>query len=203
MKKKLLAGTFGSLTLLSLVAGFLIPAYGDHIAKPYDWTVELETRKLEHQFDYVGSHLKGVEKVKVSYQQTPTAENPEPTRQHYENFWYHDGKPLGLERLHAYEITQGDGVSILIKHNDEMGSDKECKAAANAILRVILDSYLNKNAVVNVRIPPESFEKVRDYLMELGCLQHLPSGDDTVSSSINIFLQTDPDPTQTETLYYI
>lgn len=195
--------SFRNFAILFTIAAAFVPAYADRIARPYDWTVELETRRMPHMFEYEHSRLHGVEKIQASYQHTPTAADPDPTKTQYEYFWYHDGKPLGLDRKHDFDVSQGDGVSIHVKHKEGGGTEEECKAAANAILRVILDAYLNKNAVVNVRVPPESFDRIRDALIDQGCLEHLPAGDATFSSSINIFMQTEPDAERTDTLYYI
>lgn len=201
MNKKFLATALASISVLGFVA---TTAYGDEqIARPYDWTVELETRHMQDYFKYTGCQIKDIDKVRVTYQHTPTAENPDPAKTQYENFWYHDGKPLGMERQHDYEISQGDGVSILVKHRNDEVTDEECKAAANAILRVTLDSYLNKNAVVNVRIPDSSFDRVRDALIDQGCQEHTTTPDGSFASAINFFLQTDPDVTRAETLYYV
>lgn len=187
---------------LLLVAGRV---YADRLARPYDWTVELQTKRLQHQFEYTGSHLHGVEKVHVTYVHTATASDPDPHPTDYEDFWYHDGKPLGLERKHSFDIDQGDGISILVSHKDGSATDQECKAAANAILRATVDSYLNKNAILQVRVEPDSFDRIKQDLIDQGCLEHEPTGDDghPITSAIQIFLQTEPDADRSYTLYYI
>lgn len=166
--------------------------------KPYDWTMDIKTQQLERQFDYPGSTLKPVVKTEMQYY--PTA--AEDTKTKYEYIWYANGKPLGLERLHKLEITEGDGISIRVLHKTNSPTSGEFKAAANAVLRVLVDAYLNKNAVVTVRVPADSFNGITN---ELRNNPHINTGwggaDDPVDSSLPIFVQAEPSG-QTLQLYY-
>jgi hypothetical protein len=200
------ATIFGSLTIFSaIVAGMVMPVWSaDHIVVPYDWTIDLQSRELKNQFEYSASRLRGVEKIQASYKHVPTAADPEPDSHPYEHLWYHDGKPIGLERKDDFDVNRGDGISIVVDHKDGSASDRECTATANAILRVILDCYLNKNAVVNVRIPDSSFDRIKQSLMDQGCVETPPTPDETGhDAAINIFLQTEPHADRSHTLYYL
>src|SRR5262249_1167835 len=98
-----------------------------------------------------------------------------------------------------------DGISIIIKHKDTGSSNHkyECYAAANAVLRLILETYVNKNPVVNVRVPEDSFNDVVQGFRNLNCQDHEPVVDGHLDSAINIFVQTDPNPDQKQALYYL
>ena len=201
-KRNLIAALYAVAAGGGLMAA--LPAMGtDHIARPFDWTIELKTKQLPHHFEYTNSHLHGVEKIHVSYVHASDSSHPDPQPTEYENLWYHSGKPLGLERLHKFEVIQGDSTSILVSHSGSSASDDECKAAANAVLRLILDANLNKNAVVNIRVPDDSFERIKQDLYNLGCQDGSGISDEGRATAINLFLQTDPDPHSTQILYYI
>lgn len=192
-----------ALLLCSMVSLFCSAAQSnDTLVKPYDWTVEIKTKPMPHFFEYSGSHLRGIEKLKVTYVHSADATDPDPQPKDYENLWYHDGKPLGLERHNKFDLTKGEGVSILVSHKQASATDAECKAAANAILRLIVDSYLNKNAVVSVRCQPSSYERIKAYLEDQGCLENTSGNDQAIATAINIFFQNDSDANQYSNLYY-
>jgi hypothetical protein len=131
---------------------------------PYDWVLQVETTQLKRQFEYKGSTLNPVEKLEVVWY--PTKDQNKKTK--YELMYYHEGRPFGMEKLHKLEIDQGDGVAIEIKHKDNNASEAEKKDAANAVLRLALDAYLNRNPLAAVKVPADSFESVSDKLKELG-----------------------------------
>lgn len=197
--------TFAAVLVLAAVIGSnAARGAGIHLDKPYDWTVEVKTNPLPHHFEYHESHVHGIERLHVTYQHTVTDDYPEPEKVKYEEIWYHKGKPLGLERKHKFEVSKGDGVSLLVTHKESSATNEECKAAANAIMRLILDANVNKNAVVNVRVQPDSFDRIRAALEELGCTSDIAGADEhTLATAINIFLQTEPDADQTQILYYM
>lgn len=131
---------------------------------PYDWVIQVETTELKRQFDYQGSNLKPIEKLEVLWY--PTKDQNKKTR--YELLYYHDGRPFGMEKLHKMEIDQGDGVAIEIKHKDNNATEAEKKDAGNAIFRLALDAYLNRNPLAAVKVPIDSFDTVSDKLKNLG-----------------------------------
>jgi hypothetical protein len=90
-----------------------------------------------------------------------------------------------------------------VSHDGSAATNDECKAAANAILRLIVDANLNKNAVVNVRIPDGTYERVKEALMDMGCQEGSGLSEEGRATAINLFLQTEPDPHTTAVLYYI
>lgn len=136
----------------------------NQVALPYDFVVQVETTQLKRQFEYQGSTLNPVEKLEIVWYPTKDKDN----KTKYQNMYYHDGKPLGMEKLHKMDIEQGEGVAIEIKHKDNNASEAEKKDAANAAFRLALDLYLNKNPLAAVKVPVDSFESVSDRLQALG-----------------------------------
>jgi hypothetical protein len=167
--------------------------------KPYDWTMDIKTQQLERQFDYPGSTIKPIVKTELQYYPSES----ESTKTKYQHIWYANGKPLGMERLHKLEITEGDGVSIRVVHKTDSPTSGEYKAAANAILRVLVDAYLNKNAIVTVRVPVASFNSIVNELRNNPHINTAFDGsDNTVDSSVPIFVQAEPSGTTIQLYYF-
>lgn len=161
---------FLKISALPAVAFLLISFMPQHacaenaVDLPYDWVLQVETSELKRQFDYQGSTLKPIEKLEVVWY--PTKDESKKTK--YELLYYHQGRPFGMEKQHKLEIDQGDGVAIEVKHKDNNVTDSEMKDAGNAIFRLALDSYLNRNPLAAVKVPINSFEPIADKLKSLG-----------------------------------
>ena len=164
MKKVMKIGALPAIACLLLAFAPQHATAEDQVALPYDWVIQVETTQLKRQFEYKGSTLNPVEKLEVLWY--PTKDQNKKTK--YELMYYHDGRPFGMEKLHKMEIDQGDGVAIEIKHKDNNATEAEKKDAANAVFRLALDAYLNKNPLAAVKVPVDSFESVSDKLKALG-----------------------------------
>lgn len=197
--KKVVAGLVTVAGLASAMAMTATPsARADLVDLPYDWVFQVETKPLPKQFEYQGSPLKPVEKIDIKYHPAKSADD----KTTYEYLWYHDGKALGLERAKKFDIPQGDSIAIQVKHKNDSSTAGEEKAAANAILRVTLDAYLNKNAVALVKLPSDSFYDISGHLQSQG-LQVAPdmAAEGTpLESSLTLFLVSEPEGIK-QTLY--
>ncbi|MBA4074017.1 MAG: hypothetical protein C0508_03185 [Cyanobacteria bacterium PR.023] len=162
------------------------------VSNPYDWVVELETKPLERQFQYEGSSLKKIEKVQVAYY----APNKEDEKVAYEYLWFNNGKAYGMEKQRKFDLPQGEGVCLKVKHKGVSSSSEERKAAANAVLRLALDTFVNKNPIVQVRLPNESYTDIVNEITSRG-FQVAPSdGNDfdggfTADLILNIYSEQD------------
>lgn len=167
------------------------------IDKPYDWTVEVKTEKLERHFEYEGSTLKPVCRADIDYY--PMTDEDHKTD--YEEIWFHNGKALGLERKHKFDLTEGEGVAIKVTHKTDSPDAEEIKAAADAISLVYLDSYLNRNPVVTVIVKGPVFHDISNALLEQQW-QILPEVTDTaIDAQVILYLQSE-DGSVKETLKY-
>ncbi len=136
----------------------------DEIVMPYDWVIQVDTVRLKRQFEYSGSTLNPIEKLEVSWH--PVDKKDDITK--YESIWFHDGKAVGMEKLRKLDIEKGEGVAIEVKHKESYATEAEKKAVANAIIRLTLDAYLNKNTVDAVKVPKDSFGGISNKLQEYG-----------------------------------
>ncbi len=164
----------------------------DAIDKPYDWTVEVKTEKMERHFEYEGSTLKPVSRANIRYY--PMAD--EDNKIDYEDIWFHNGKALGLERKHKFELNEGDGIAIKVSHKTDSPDAEEIKAAADAISLVYLDSYLHRNPIVTVIVKNPVFHDISNALQE----QHweiLPEVTDTaLDAQVIMHLQSEDGETK-------
>jgi hypothetical protein len=158
------------ISAISMIAFLLLSFAPQHASAdvgvdlPYDWVIQVETDQLKRQFEYQGSTLNPVERLEVTWY--PTKDKEKKTR--YELMYYHDGRPFGMEKLHKMDIDKGDGVAIEIKHKSNNATEAEKKDAGNAIFRLALDAYLNRNPLAAVKVPVDSFDTVSEKLQALG-----------------------------------
>lgn len=136
----------------------------DQVVLPYDWIIQVDTMSLKRQFEYSGSTLNPIEKLEVSWHPVDKKDDIKK----YESMWFHDGKAVGMEKLRKLDIEKGEGVAIEVKHKDNNATEAEKKAVANAIVRLTLDAYLNKNTVAAVKVPKDSFGSISNKLQEYG-----------------------------------
>jgi hypothetical protein len=184
-------------TSINLVVPQAAAASGQQVDLTYHWMFQLETKELPKQFEYQGSTLKPVDKVEATYS---PAKN-EADKKVYEYLWYHDGKPLGLERSKKFDLPQGDGIAIRVRHNTDPSTTGEKKAVANAILRIALDAYLNKNSTSLVKLPLGSFNEISGYLQDQGMQVAPDSGGGLggdgfgtpLASSLALYLVSEPE----------
>lgn len=172
---------------------FLAPQVmaGGMVGAPYDWTIDLQTKVLERQFQYKNSTLKNIEKVEVQY--FPVKD--ESQKSHYEYLWFNGGKALGMEKQRKLDLPQGEGVAIKVTHSKPTATTEEKKATANAILRIALDALLNKNPVNIVEIPASSFMDVANELQNLGMMEEPDNANDfgqNFSPNITLYLYSQP-----------
>lgn len=187
---KSIAKKLAPLLLFSLCLAPKVIA-GGMVAAPYDWVLELDSKVLARQFQYDGSTLKNIEKVSVQYYPSKDDSN----KKQYEYLWFNEGKALGMEKLRKFDLPQGEGVAIKVKHGENNPTNEEKKAVANAILRIALDSLLNKNPVNMVEVPVASFSDIAGDLQNLGMIEKPDNGDDFgegFSPNITIYLYSEP-----------
>lgn len=166
-------------------------AQAELVSYPYDWTIEIKSKPLVRQFQFSGSQLKQVEKLDIQYHPAKDSE----TKTQYEYLWYSQGKALGLEKKRKFDLPEGEGVAIRVTHG-AAPTEGEKKACAGGVLRVALDAFLNKNPVVQVRLPHSSFYEIANRLEELG-MQVAPDSPDDFSggysSNLTLYLYSEPE----------
>ncbi len=131
-----------------------------------DWVVRLKAEKLQRQFVYRGSKLDKVAKVTIDYFKETEPDN----KTLYEMLWFNDGKPIGLERKNELKIPAGKTTKIQIENKKGTSPETE-KAIADAILRISLDAYRKRTAIVSIMVPLESFDGIVAAMNDLNCVE--------------------------------
>ena len=129
----------------------------------YDWTIAIQTQKLDRQFQYKNSKLTEIERLDVDYYDKDNVSSPSHVA--FESLWYCKGKALGLERFADFSIPKGESMSIYVSHKTQNPSNAELQAAANMVMRAWLLSQINQNAVLTVRVPQQSYSQIVNYLL--------------------------------------
>ena len=196
-------------SLLTVTLNYVRPAKSAELQQ-YDWVVLVETKKLKNQFDYTNSHLKKVAKCEISYwyvgDDPHDADHPDESHKiKYEDFWFSERRPLGLERHHRFALDQADGISIKVRHKDGGESDveEEAQAAADTILRLQLDAAKNHNPVADIRLPDgQPYDSILDELRHKGFMDaDHQSENQPLDSSLTMFFKEE-NGSRTHTLYY-
>jgi hypothetical protein len=170
---------------LFLILLILLLSFQPAQANPaYNWLITIETEFLNKHFDFDGTALKSLVETSIS----TAATNGAGTAYGYEDMWYCNGKPYGLERYGALSITPGDGVAIEVVHSTNQPALAEIKAAADAILRMLVDARLNHNIVHVVIVPANSFQSILAELQNHNFIPTTHQLDRPYSASVSIFL---------------
>jgi hypothetical protein len=184
---------FKTLSLLLLIAG-LTNAQSAH-ADQRRWEINVETQELNRQFVYRNTIINPVVKAEINY-----GEELKPTRP-FENVYYHDGKPIGLERKGPFgAIARGDLITVKITHKGRAG-EEEYKAAANTILRLTLNSTHNYNPISSIIVPRGSFEQIIGELERNKCLETPQQAEKGSGGALRFNIESDTDGLQKH-LYY-
>jgi hypothetical protein len=148
MNSKLMQMMYSLLLALGLVC--FLPARADY--EPYNWVVTIETEQIPGQFQYAGSTLQPLVMARVWYSRYDGSEYAP-----YENLWFCNGKPYGVERFNPLNVRRGDSAAIKVTSKSVVPSDWENKAAAKSVVRLFLDVRVNNSVVQSVILPDESF----------------------------------------------
>lgn len=156
------------------------------------WIVKIETKEINNQFNYAGSGLRNLIKAKVSYYR-PNESSKACT---FEDFWLRDdGKPIGLKRHRELSIPANDDVAIRLSFaSNSDGNEQE--AAADVVLRLLLELYKNGNIVTRIIVPSGTMQQVASGIERHNFSSTRPQ----TTSPLAVFLQTE-DGSST-TLYY-
>jgi hypothetical protein len=123
--------------------------------QPYDWLFTVNIKSFPDQLRYAGSTLCPFAKAYVSYAKSDGSNEAD-----YETLWFCKGKTYGLERVAPLSIAPGTGVAIKINFKSNPPGPSELRAAAQCILRLYLDTRLNKDAVQTIILPDGSFSDI-------------------------------------------
>jgi len=184
----------GILALLPIISMFMAPQLA--LATDNDpltaYTLNVKSEQLQGQFQYKGAALAPVAKMTVQYYPS-TASNDDSQKKTYEYIWYHDGKPIGFERVGNLGFGTGKAVSMRFSPKTQAGQE-EVKASADVIFRLVLDCYRNSDGILAITVPARNFDDVVSNLNARGLVETNPGVDFNASTAkLTFTIQSDSD----------
>ncbi len=147
MNKVIVAVLFSLLSLLSVVAAPVCAA-----VYTADWIVEIHSEKLADPFIGDSARLQKIYKTSTTYRAS-TASEPEP----YEDMWFAQGKPMGMERSGPIGVVAGQDSVIHVYLSSASPDTDEVAAVTDSVLRVWLDCRLAGSNVTTIYVPNDGF----------------------------------------------
>jgi hypothetical protein len=154
----------------------------------------IRTHEFKNYFDFPDSPLKEVVKVTITYCSVKDGvigdEIP------YETLWYNGKQPLGCRRYRDLDILPLNQIYVYL----DISSAPTIAAGANALVRILFDTALNRNSITAVEVPSGSFAAMGN---QLACenfytMQTMPA----FNASAYIYLPVIDEIGDTQTLIY-
>ena len=123
-----------------------------------DWVLYVDANNVVH---YHTGFSYSVINVRFTYRITPRLNNKDRvdlSPQVYEDFWYHEGAPLGLRRYRPFSIEKNKMGLILVRRSDDLPD--QTRSVTNAIVRLTLELDLKELVVNEVVVPREIYQQV-------------------------------------------
>lgn len=166
--------------------------------RDFDWVITVTTEELKNYFTFPGTNLNPIVKVTVSYQDKKTTKGED---QKYEDMYFRGCEAVGLRRYSVLNINNTGLGAIRIQHkNADAGTGETC-AAANAITRLLLDTYILGDAPSVVLVPRTSFAAIGQDLRRENFYPFDSNADQAVPASIILSLASEPDGNR-QSMYY-
>jgi len=162
-----------------------------------DWIVRMQAEKLQRQFTYNGSSLDKVAKITIDYYR----EDQPDSKTVYEMLWFNDGKPIGLERKNELQIPAGKNAKIQVVNKKETTPETE-KAIADAIIRLSVDAFRKRTALISIKVPQESFQGIVEAMNQLNCVESKVGADEDEKAMMNFSIETENQGPSTILYYY-
>jgi len=117
-----------------------------------DWILQAQTGVSDTDFQHSSFTMKPIVKVAVSYFRA----NDDTHKTAFEELWFHNGKAVGIARDRQLEMTAGQSIAIRVLESPA-AYDPEHKAAANTIMRLILNILIQHDKVSYVQVPDSTY----------------------------------------------
>lgn len=157
--------------------------------------ISIRTSQLKGMIS--GTSMNPLTRVAVSYKLNAADSRYQP----YEIFWYHKGKALGFERSSELAL-QGRAVALVVTHQGSPDPESDM-AAANTILRMVLESLNARNGLMYIKLPDASFSSIIQALYKMGLADSRTPADQTSKAKLILsFVSADPQGPKKQLAYY-
>lgn len=151
MSKKVWLAVVGCVVGSAITA---LTAYSMSLERVHDHTITITTTRVRNYFDYRNSLLSPCVRADVSVQSEGSDDVSK-----YEDLLFRGFNCIGCHKVSELKTGPGQEVAINVVHA-EGASLAEQEAAANAIVRVLLDAYANESMVSVVFVPNDSLTNI-------------------------------------------
>ncbi len=159
------------------------------LEQQYDWAMYMDVHNLKSYLTYPTARLNPLTNLRVIYRPLARgirAANAKKARV-YEEFWYHEGMPVGLRRNHQLEIASNKFGIIYVQPRD--GENNHTPAIANALVRIMVDLWLNNIVAGYVVVPYSQYDQMASELGRYGFFPHLRIAE---GAQLSIHLRSNP-----------
>lgn len=167
-------------------------------ARDFDWVITVTTEELKDYFTFPGTNLNPIVKVKVVYQDKKITKGEDVP---YEDLYFRGCEAVGLRRYAVLNVNNTGLGAIRIQHKNGDADSGESCAAANAITRLLLDTYILGDAPSVVLVPRTSFSSIAQDLRRQNFYPFDSNADQAVPASIILSLASEPDGNR-QSMYY-
>jgi hypothetical protein len=149
----LIAATVSALSTINVANAQLgVPTVANQGSQTPDWILQAQTGISAKEFQHASFAMRPIVGVAVNYFRV----NDETHKTAFEELWYHNGKPLGIARDHQLEMAPGQNVAVQVLESPT-AYDPEHKAAANTIMRLVLNILIKHDKISYVKVPDSSY----------------------------------------------
>ena len=159
-----------------------------YLEREYDWAMYLDTHDLKQYLTYPGSQLHPITVVRINFRALNRGARTRPkSAAIFEDFWYHNGTPVGLRRYNQLNIAPDLFGVIVIGADDDQ--PEHGTAVANALVRLLLDLQLKQIITSVVMVPSRKYDQLAG---ELGRYGFFPYMRVMAGQQMSIHLRTYP-----------
>ncbi|MBX9666691.1 MAG: hypothetical protein K2X93_03690 [Candidatus Obscuribacterales bacterium] len=125
----------------------------------YDDVIEINCEEKDNYLSFRGSELKPIVKVTLDCRLDTRRDRGAPANK-YQELWYRNDLPLASKHTMPLPIPDKHRIGIFLKSRVRNLSDAEITALASTLVRLRLETILNRNILATVRIPNYAYPKL-------------------------------------------
>ncbi len=166
------------------------------IKSTYDWTIQIETKELNNYYPAKDTNLRDFVLCNITL--CPASGSPK----NYEQLFYASDRCIGARRINPLALKHGDEVAIRLKRPEGPPSPSQTSAAANAVVRCLLDAFAAGGIATTILTPPEAYlNTIQGMAREKFFIAPPATPDEPRYSKISVHIYSEPEGQQDELIY--
>lgn len=190
------AGLIAAVTALTLALSTkAIELPTGYVDSQHDWAIFFDATTVQQYFNYKGSQLYPLTKVRVSVHKSPRTKSADDFV--YGDYWYFKGRCIGLHRAHKLDLGRGTSGVLVVRRCGE--NTALATGATNAALRVLVDLQQARVVTNTLLVSKENHNDIVNGLSEFGFYRGITP---TNGKQLGLEVRTDV-ATSGERYYYL